>query len=112
MPADGLDDLERRGRWSAQPRSQPTPQLAPKAIEPTRVEPTAPTKPIRRKSAAKAPTIPKKSRVERVVLYLSQAQTEWIREQQIEGLRKRKRVSASQLIRDLIDKALSQRTSS
>ncbi|HEY8736604.1 MAG TPA: hypothetical protein VIO62_06120 [Candidatus Dormibacteraeota bacterium] len=41
------------------------------------------------------------------MVYLSPAQTEWIRQQQIDALRKRKRVSASQLIRDLLDRALS-----
>lgn len=106
MPSDGLDDLERRGRWAGRPRTQSAPERPAAPVEPGSIERQAPRKSVRRKAEAKAPSS-SKARVERVVVYLSQAQTEWIREQQIEALRKRKRVSASQLIRELLDRALS-----
>jgi hypothetical protein len=111
MPTDGLDDLERRGRWAGRPRPQGAPERPTAPVEPAPIDPPAPPRPARRRAAAKAPPA-SKARVERVVVYLSQAQTEWLREQQIEALRKRKRVSASQLIRDLLDRALAQRKGS
>jgi len=106
MPSDGLGDLERRGRWARRPAAQTPPELPAAPVEPVKVDLSAPRKSVRRKAEAKAPPA-SKARVERVVVYLSPAQTEWIRQQQIEALRKRKRVSASQLIRELLDRALS-----
>ena len=106
MPSDGLDDLERRRRWTGRPRPQTAPQRPAAIVEPAKVDRPAPRRSVPRKAEAPAPPA-SKNRVERVVVYLTPAQTEWIREQQIDALRKRKRVSASQLIRDLLDRALS-----
>lgn len=106
MPSDGLDDLERRGRWTGRPRPPTVPERPASLVEPAKVDRPAPRKSAPRRAEAPAPPS-SRSRVERVVVYLSPAQTEWIRQQQIDALRKRKRVSASQLIRDLLDRALS-----
>ena len=119
--SSGLDDLERRGRWgraAAQASARPDPPPpAPPAPSP-RVQPTAtptptPT-PKRRTTNRRAPAgrvTPARQEpregVERVVIYLSKEQTAWIRERQIEALWAGKRVSASKLLRDLMDRVMS-----
>ena len=103
--SSGLDDLERRGRWSR--NAPPVPR------QPARMERRKATSEPKSKAAAIRRPAPKAvpeaapTNVERVVIYLSPGQTAWIRERQIEALRAGKRVSTSKLIRELMDRAMS-----
>ena len=103
--SSGLDDLERRGRWSRNALSVPRQPAQMERGKPT-PEPKLKPAAIRRR-APKAVPEAAPTGVERVVIYLSPGQTAWIRERQIEALRAGKRVSTSKLIRELMDRAMS-----
>lgn len=103
--SSGLDDLERRGRWSRNVPPVPR-QPAPRERKKSTSEPRS-TAAAARRTAPEAVPATAPAGVERVVLYLSRAQTAWIRERQIEALRAGKRISTSKLIRDLMDRAMS-----
>lgn len=104
--SSGLDELERRGRWGRQDATgtgtPPSAERRPPRRKPSRTPVAGTARP-----KAKAAPDPAPGGVERVVIYLSRAQTAWIRERQIEALRTGKRVSTSKLIRELMDRAMS-----
>jgi hypothetical protein len=113
--SSGLDELERRGRWGrtdppAPPQPdppaprQPDPPGPPGPAQPSPKTRSMPRQPRRR--ASKPAPATSAGGVERVVIYLSPAQTAWIRERQIEALRAGKRVTTSKLIRELMDRAM------
>jgi hypothetical protein len=103
--SSGLDELERRGRWGRQAAAGPSEPLPAERAVPKRKPSPTPTAGARPK--AKVAPEPAPAGVERVVVYLSRAQTAWIRERQIEALRAGKRISTSKLIRELMDRAMS-----
>lgn len=105
--SSGLDELERRGRWGRAVSPQPPPSEPAKARASATMAKSAPATKRRPKSQPKSQPKPEAEGVERVVVYLSREQTAWIRERQIEALRAGKRVSASRLLRELMDRAMS-----
>ena len=102
--SSGLDELERRGRWG---RNAPPAARQPESADHAKPAPKPAARSVKaRRAASKPEPEAPPGGVERVVIYLSPEQTEWIRERQIEALRAGKRVSTSKLIRELMDRAM------
>jgi hypothetical protein len=117
----GLDDLRNRGRgrWGAgetrpdavtppvgepdRAQKPPSRRRRPRAPEP----PPAPAEPVLAPRPGEEPEEPVRPGGERLVVYVTPAQMDWIRRRQLEHhLATRKRLTATEIIRELLEERL------